>query len=179
MENNVTPSKSYLQFGVFFGLAMVLSFVLIYTMNINPIENPIVGTISSLLNYLGLPVLLIYLGCAGFKKDNNGFISLPESLKVGVSIAFVGALIFAVFNVVFNLIFPEYMEQIMSQSRQIMLKQNPNLTNEQVEMGISMAKKLSSPFFSVPLMLIIFSFLGLIYSLVIGLILKKDRPQFN
>ncbi len=179
MENNVTPSKSYLQFGIFFGLAMVLSFVLIYIMDISPVDNPMIGVLSSILNYLVFPVAFIYFGCTVFKKENNGFISLPENLKVGVSIAFVGAIIFSLFSVIFNVIFPEYMDIVLGQSKQIMLKQNPNLTSEQLETAISITKKFSSPLFYVPLTLLMFSFLGVIYSLIIGLILKKDRPQFN
>lgn len=177
MENTTAPSKSYLQFGLFYGLIMILSFVIIYALGIDPIENPMIGTVSSIFNYFFFPILFIFLGCNLFKKNNNGYISFVECLKVGVSIAFIGALVFAIFTVVFNLIFPEYMEEILGQTKQIMLKQNPNLTSEQLEMGVSMTKKFSNPLFSVPITIVMFSFLGLLYSLVVGLIVKKDNPQ--
>lgn len=178
MENQKTTSKPHLIFGVFYGLAMILAFVIMYAMNINPMENPAIGKLSSCCSYLIFPVIFIYFGIAAFKKSNSGFASLGECLKAGVTVAFIGAILFAVFNVAFNLIFPEYLNEILSQTKQIMLKQNPNLTSDQVEMGVAMAKKFSSPLFSVPLTLVMFSFLGLIYSLIIGLIVKKDRPQF-
>ena len=177
MKNDVTPSKSYLVFGLFFGLLMILSFVLIYVSGINLVENRTVGTTSSIVNYFLLPVILIYLGCENFKKNNGGLISFVECLKVGVSIAFVGALILSIFNVIFNLLFPEYIEEILSQTRQIMIQSNPNLTSEQIESGINMTRKFSAPLFSVPITLLMFSFLGLIYSLIIGLIVKKEHPQ--
>ena len=180
MENSNTSSKSsYLQFGVFFSLLMILSFVIIYVLDVDLIENPLVGTLSSIFSYFIFPVIFIYLGISTYKKNNLGFISLTECLKVGVSIVFIAALIFAIFNLIFNFIFPEYLEEILGQTRKIMLKQNPNMTDEQLEMGISMSRKFSSPLLLVPFTLLIFSFLGLIYSLIIGLIVKKDKAHFN
>lgn len=178
MENQKPTSKPHLEFGLFYGLAMIVSFVIIYTLNIDPIENPLIGTLTSLFSYLIFPVIFIYFGLMAFKKNNQGFASLGECLKTGVAIAFLGALLFSVFNTVFNYIFPEYLAEILSQTRRIMLKQNPNLTSDQLETAIAMAKKFSSPIFSVPITLLMLSFLGLIYSVIIGLIVRKDRPQF-
>ncbi|MEO8517334.1 MAG: DUF4199 domain-containing protein [Flavobacterium sp.] len=178
MENQKSVSKPHLVFGIFYGLSMILLFVIMYVLNVNPLENPILGKLTSVFSYIILPILFTYLGISAFKKNNNGFISLSECLKSGVGVAFIGALAFALFSVLFNYIFPEYLDQILSQTKKIMIEQNPNMTSEQIELGISMTKKFSSPLFSIPMTLLIFSFLGLIYSLIIGLIVKKDRPQF-
>lgn len=178
MENQKSTSKPHLEFGLFYGLAMIVSFVIIYSLHIDPIENPLIGTLTSVFSYLIFPVAFIYFGITAFKKNNQGFASLGECLKVGVTIAFLAALLLAVFNIAFNYIFPEYLEEILSQTRRIMLKQNPNMTSDQLETSLSMVKKFSSPLFSVPMTLLMFSFLGLIYSVIIGLIVRKDRPQF-
>ena len=173
---NKQTNKLYLQFGLLYGAIMVLSFVIIYTMNINIFEERAVGTTSSILNYFVLPLLFIYLGCQSFKRNNNGYIAFVECLKVGVSVVFVGILIFALFNVFFYYAFPDYTEEILSQTKQMMLKQNPNLTAAQLDMGISMSRKFSKPAFSFPITLAIFTFLGFLYSLFVGLIVKKDNP---
>ena len=178
MENKKSASKSNVEYGVSYGLAMILSFVLIYALGVSPIENPMIGRISSLSSYFFFPVIFIYLGIKSYKKNNFGFASLSECLKTGVTIVFIAALLFAIFNTIFNLIFPEFLDEILDQTRQVMLKQNPNLTSEQMEMALSITKKFSSPIFSVPVTLLMFSFLGLIYSLIIGLIFKKDKSQF-
>ena len=179
MENKKSTSKPNIEYGVTYGILMILSFILIYALGVSPIEKPMIGRISSLSSYFLFPIIFIYLGITTHKKNNFGFVSISECLKTGVSIVFIAALLFAVFSVVFNLIFPEFIDQILVQTRQVMLKQNPNLTSEQVEMALSITKKFSSPIFSVPVTLLMFSFLGLIYSLIIGLILKKDKPQFD
>lgn len=179
MENKKSTSKSNIEYGVTYGLAMIISFILIYVFEVSPIQNPMVGRISSLASYFFFPILFIYFGITSYKKNNFGFASISECLKTGVSIVFIAAALFAIFNVIFNLIFPEFIDDILVQTRQIMLKQNPELTSEQVETALSITKKFSSPIFSVPVTLLMFSFLGLIYSLIIGLILKKDKPQFT
>lgn len=177
MENSVKPSKSYLQFGVIYGVIMILIFVLIYALGIDPIKEKTIGLTQSVLSNLILPLLFIYLGCESFKKSNGGYASFVECLKVGVSIAFVAGLIFAIFNLIFNYVFPEYGADMLKSQRDVMIEQNPNLTGEQVDMGLSIAKKMMSPIFAFPLILVMFSFFGLIYSLIIGLIVKKDNPQ--
>lgn len=179
MENKKSASKSNIEYGVTYGLAMILSFILIYVLEVNPIENPMIGRISSLSSYFIFPIIFIYLGITSYKKNNFGFASISECLKTGVTIVFIAALLFAIFNVVFNLIFPEFIDEILMQTKQVMLKQNPDLTSEQIEMALSITKKFSSPVFSVPVTLLMFSFLGLIYSLIIGLIIRKDKPQFD
>ncbi|MGH2665808.1 DUF4199 domain-containing protein [Flavobacterium sp.] len=179
MENQKSTSKPQIEFGLFYGLAMVLSFVIIYVLNVDPFENPLIGTLSSVFSYLLFPIVFIYMGINAFKKKNQGFASLGECLKTGVTIAFIAALLLAVFNVAFNYVFPEYIEEILNQTKKVMLKQNPSMTSDQIETALSITKKFSSPVFSVPITLLMFSFLGLIYSLIIGLIVRKDRPQFN
>ncbi len=179
MENKTSTKKPGLEYGCYFGLAVIVSFVIIYALNIDPISNPLAGTLSSLFSYLVFPVTFITLAINTFKKNNNGFVSLGEAIKTGITVAFIGAVIFGVFSVIFNMLFPEYMDEILNQTRRLMMKQNPNMTSAQLEAAISMTKKFSSPVFSVPLSIVMFSFIGLIYSLIIGAIVKKDKPVFN
>lgn len=178
MEQKISPSKSALQFGILFGIFMVLEFVLLYVLNIDPITNPTVGIIVNVLNYLVLPVALIYIGCDNYKKKlNNGFISFGESLKIGVTICLIAGLIYALFSIAFNLMFPEFMDEILRKTRQVMLQQNPDMTSQQLEMAMSMTKKFMSPALVVPVTVAMFSFIGLLYSLIIGAIVKNEKPQ--
>ena len=180
MENKtVTSKKPGLDYGIYYGLAIIISFVIIYALDIDPIENPLVGTISSICSYLLFPVTFIALALQAFKKNNNGFISFGEAIKTGVTVTFVGAVIFSVFSLIFNMIFPEYMDEILNQTRRLMIKQNPNMTSDQLDSAVKMTKKFTSPEFSIPISIVIFSFIGLIYSLIIGAIVKKDKPVFN
>lgn len=178
MEKGISPAKSGLQFGVLFGVLMVLEFVVMYIVGMKSLVNTSVGLIVNIANYLVLPLVFIYLGCTNYKKNvNNGFISMGESLKTGVSITFIAALIYAVFNVIFNFIFPDFINEMISISRETMLAKKPDMTSEQLEMGLSVMKKFMNPFIVLPATLAMYSFFGLIYSLIVGAIVKNENPQ--
>jgi hypothetical protein len=178
MEQKMSPSKSALQYGALFGILMVLEFVIVYVMDVDPISNPTAGIIINTLNYLVFPVGIITIGCMNYKKNlNNGFISFGECLKIGVTICLIAGLIYGIFSAVFNMIFPEFIEELMKKTRQVMLKQNPSMTSAQAEMAISMTKKFMSPAIVIPATIAMYSFIGLIYSLIIGAFVKNDNPQ--
>ena len=57
-----------------------------------------------------------------------------------------------------------------------MLEQNSEMTDEQLDMAISMTEKFMNPAIMVPVTLLMFAFIGLIWSLIIGAVVKKERP---
>jgi hypothetical protein len=178
MEQKMSPSKSAIQYGALFGILMVLEFVIVYVMDVDPISNPAAGIVINALNYLVFPISIITVGCMNYKKKlNNGFISFGECLKIGVTICLIAGLIYGIFSAVFNMVFPEFIEDLMKKTRQVMLKQNPTMTSAQVEMAISMTKKFMSPAIVIPVTIAMYSFMGLLYSLIIGAFVKNDNPQ--
>ena len=178
MKKNISPAKSGILLGVMFGVLMVLEFVIMYVIGMKSLANSSAGIIVDIANYLIFPITFIFIGCNNYKKNiNNGFISFSECLKTGVSITFVAAIIYATFNVIFNFIFPEFVDEMISISKEAMISKNPEMTSEQIEMGLSMVKKFMNPLIVFPFTLAMFSFIGLIYSLIIGAILKTEKPQ--
>ena len=118
MEQKVSTSKSALQYGALFGVLMILEFVIVYVMDVDPISNPTTGIIINTLNYLVFPVSIITIGCVNYKKNlNNGFVSFVECIKIGVTICLIAGLIYGVFSAVFNMIFPEFVEDIMKKNK--------------------------------------------------------------
>ena len=178
MERSVSPGKSGLVYGVLFGVIMVLEFVIMYIIGMRSLVGTSAGVIVNIANYLVLPLLFIYLGCINYKKNlNNGFISYGEALKVGVSITFIAALIYGLFNIAFNFIYPDFINEMISITQDDMIKQNPNITSKEMEMGIEMMKKFMNPLIVLPVTLAMYSFFGLIYSLIVGAIVKNENPQ--
>ena len=178
MENKISPAKSGTIYGVLFGVIMVLEFVIMYIIGMKTLVGTSAGVIVNISNYLILPLLFIYIGCNNYKKNlNNGFISFSECLKIGVSITFIAALIYAAFSIIFNLIFPQFIEEMLSISKSEMIKNNPNITSQELELGLVMIKKFMNPFIVFPVTLAMYSFFGLIYSLIVGAIVKNQNPQ--
>lgn len=178
METKISPSKSAMQYGVFFGLIMILELVISYVFNIDATTNKSYGIVINFLNFLILPILFIYFGCVNYRdKINNGYISFGECLKIGVLICVLAALVYGIFGAIFNALVPEFMEEILRKSRVVMMEQNPNMTQEQVDMAISWTEKFMNPLISIPIAILMYAFIGLIYSLIVGAIVKKDSPQ--
>ena len=178
MEKNISPAKSGILYGVLFGVLMVLEFVITYIIGMKSLMESSVGPIVHIANYLVLPIVFIYLGCANYKNNlNNGFITLGECLKTGVSITFIAAVIYATFNVLFNFIFPDFINEMLAMIKEATLAKKPDITSEQLDMIISMQRKFMNPFIAFPVTLAMYSFFGLIYSLIIGAIVKNENPQ--
>lgn len=178
MENKTSVAKSGIIYGVLFGAIMILEFVIGYVMNIDPATYPTYGTIINVLNYLILPLLFIYIGCNEYKmKINSGFISFGNCLKIGVTICIIAGIVYGIFFVIFNLISPEYLNQMYEKIGKMMVEKNPEMTQEQIEVSISMMKKFSKPAIAVPATIAMYAFIGLIHSLIIGAIVKKDANQ--
>ncbi|MGL2966394.1 DUF4199 domain-containing protein [Flavobacterium sp. XGLA_31] len=178
MDKPISPAKSALQFGVLFGVLMILELVISFATSINPATNKAYGIVINLLNFLIMPAGLILMGCNNFKnKINSGYISLSEALKVGVTICVIAALLYGIFSGVFNMIFPEFVEETLRNAKTAMLQQNPEMPKEQVEIAISFTKKFMNPAIAIPATVIMYAFIGLIYSLIIGAIVKKEAHQ--
>jgi Protein of unknown function (DUF4199) len=147
-------------------------------MNIDPQTNQGYGIIINVLNFLILPLILIYFGCNNYKmKLNSGFITFGQCLKIGVTICIIAGLISALFSTVFGMLFPEYFEEMYRKISKMMVEKNPQMTSEQLDMAISMMKKFSNPAIAIPFSIAIYAFIGLIYSLIVGAIVKKDPNQ--
>ncbi len=176
MTSEISPAKSGSLLGVLFGFIMILEFVIMYVIGMKSLVNTSAGLIVNCANYLILPLLFIFLGCNNYKNNlNNGQITLSECLKVGISITFIAAFIYAAFNVVFNLVYPDFINEMIAISKEAMISKTPNLTAKQLETGMSMIKKFMNPFIVFPVTLAMYSFFGLIYSLIIGAIVKNNK----
>ena len=128
------------------------------------------------LYYLLYPILIGYTVHA-YRKANGGFLTLGQALKVGVTAAVIGGIIYAIYNIIFvTFIEPDYAAQIMEVTRAKLFEDNPNMTEEQADMTMGIVEKMSNPFFGGAFWIIMSAFFGFIYSLISGLIFKRERP---
>ena len=176
-ESQAKPSA--IKFGLLYGLLLIVGFVLVYFLKIDAQQNPAIGRFLSICSYFIFPILLIYFGIQHFKKNNTNLISFSNCLKIGVSIAFVGAVLFAIFTTIFSKSFPEYEKEILQQTKQIILQQNPKTTALELQNQIDLSRKFSSPFLSIPFTILLFSFLGLVYAVIIGLLVRNQQNKLN
>lgn len=181
MENKNTlnkPSlaKSTLPYGIIYGSIILLEFVISYALGLNSAENKSIGILMGLLNYLILPLLFIFLACNNYKnKINGGYITFGESLKAGVSVSVISALISSIGTSLIYLLVPDSKSQILEQTK-ISLASQPTMTAEGLKMALEMTEVFMRPYILIPFSILVSAIMGLIFSLIIGAIVKKENP---
>ncbi|GGB74404.1 hypothetical protein GCM10007424_12890 [Flavobacterium suaedae] len=175
MEKTTSPGKASLQYALIFGVLMILELVIGYSLDLNAQADPVAGIVMNLLNFLILPVTFISLACNHYKKINGGYISFGQSIKCGVSVTALAALIFSVLNALFYVILPEAKEKVLLQQKEA-LAQQPGMTSETLKQAVSGIEFFMQPYITIPFTIIMFTFVGLIISLIVGAIVKKDNP---
>jgi len=164
--------KIALPYGLMLALGTIVVSVIVYAMGMT-YEQP---WWQSALNFVIMLAIIIY-GLKAFKADNGGFLSLAESLKTGLGIALVAGLIGSAFTYIFiSFIEPDFVVNMLEATREKMIDQNPDMTEEQMEMAIGMTEKMMSPGIMVAIGIIASLFFGFIISLVAGLVMKQDKP---
>jgi hypothetical protein len=172
MENNTSSTRNIaLNYGLILGFTTVLISVATYIIDM-PLKT---GWISGLLGVIVM-IALIVLGIKKYKDGNDGYISLVEALKVGIAVALVGGIIGSLYQLVFlSYIDPNYISRVQELQLEQTLEQNPEMSNEQIQMMKDMGSKFSSPWISFAGALIGNLLFGFVFSLIGGLILKKDK----
>jgi len=174
MEHETISSKKIMTtYGIGLGITLILISVLMY----------VTGMVYEGKNwpmvvyYLLFPAVLI-LGIYSYKKKNNGFLTLTDALKVGMAIAAISGLVYALYNIIFNyFIEPDFVEQ-MAEVTRTKLMENPNITEEQIEMSLKWGKKMGGPIFGGAFFILMSVFFGFIYSLISGLIMQKKEELY-
>ena len=111
-----------------------------------------------------------------FKSSNNNLITWGQSVKIGVGISIISALIGIIYNLIFiNFIEPDFMTLLME--KQVVAWEELNMTEEQIEASKSMMETFSSPAITSAIGIIAAAFFGFIISAIAGAIMKKTEED--
>ncbi|HLW14085.1 MAG TPA: DUF4199 domain-containing protein [Flavobacteriaceae bacterium] len=164
--------KLALNYGLLLGLFSVLLSVVVYSMG-SFIEKPLWSTIA--ITFIGFGVT--YYAILQYRTQLGGFLTLGQAMKLGVAIALIAGIIASLSNYIFmTYIEPDTVEKMIELGRQ-QLEESPNaLSDEQIEMSMEMSRKFMQPWLMAAMGILSSVFMGVIYSLVAGLILQKKKP---
>ncbi|MCR9262702.1 MAG: DUF4199 domain-containing protein [Flavobacteriaceae bacterium] len=171
-EQQLKTGKFVLNYGLLLGLVSVVFGVMLYTQKMHYEMSTPIMIVSVILT-----AVAIFMGVNAFKKANGGYLKIGEALKVAVGIALISAIISLLYQYVLtNFIEPDFIDKAMEIAKPKTFEQNPSLTEEQWEQGVTMRKKMN--WISYPIGLIISCVIGLVLGLITGLILKKAKPAY-
>lgn len=173
MNNQTANSKGIIvNYGLLLGILSIALGVIMYVTN-SHLKPSIAFSVISFL----ITVVVIVLGIKAFKKANSSFLSLSQSLKIGLGIALIAGILGAIWQLLLvTVIEPDFLTQMADMQRQTMTESFPNMTESQLNDAMAMNEKFSSPWIMMAMAIIGSLFFGFIISLVAGLIMKKKNP---
>ena len=174
MENQTTSLKKIaLNFGVLLALLSIVLQVISYVLDAH-IDRPWWLTVLQLL----ISISVLVYGIKSFKTANSGYLTLTQALKVGLAISLIAGIISVIFNFIFiNYIEPDFVQKTLDFSREKMITDYPNMTQQQIDSSLEISAKLMTPWVMSAFAIIASLFFGFIISLFAGLALKKNPPQ--
>ncbi|MDB9835679.1 DUF4199 domain-containing protein [Flavobacteriaceae bacterium] len=172
-DQNLELKKYILQYGTLLGGISVVFGLMLFSLNMH-YQNETSTTIVSIAITIGVIAFAQY----SYRKDNEGFLSLSQGIKMGLGMAAISGLInVAYFLVLSNVLDPEMMNKALEMGMDQFLDQNPEASQDMINQVESMQEKFSGPLMSSSFLIMLSLFSGLIISLITGLIFSKSRPE--
>lgn len=168
-SKELSPGKFALNYGLILGLILVIIGIYMYATNMI-----IEGKQWPMFIYYAIfPVFIIYT-ISQYKKRNSNTLLLIDALKVGVATAVISAIVYGVYGLVLNYVIdPDFMGRMLEATKE-KLYENPQMTEEMIETSMKWVEKFSNPLFGIAMWLGLSAIFGLIYSLIGGLVMKKE-----
>ncbi len=172
MEQKTSVAPIALKWGLIMGIVSI-----VYQVIVNLTEqfiNPWVGGAALLIPILGLVFAL-----REFRSQNNGFLTLGEALSTGTLAVAVSSMISSVFQQIYiNFIDPSFPEKMMNKMREYFedLGLDEAVLEKQMD---KMADQFNNPGISFFWQILVSILIGFILSLIIGAIMRKEKPVFD
>lgn len=157
--------------GIMIALVLIVFSLVIQFMDLT--QNKALSSIGLLLFVAG-----IIWSCIYYAKQQDANVTFGNVFSDGFKTSAGVAALMVVFTFIsFKLLFPESIDKILEQSRQDMVKKN--MTDDQIDMAISMTKKFFMPF-AIGGAILLYLILGAIASLIgAGIAKKNPRDPFT
>ncbi|WP_340198980.1 DUF4199 domain-containing protein [Ascidiimonas sp. W6] len=165
----LSTGKAALIYGLILGAISVAFSIMLYVMDL-AYQTSWANTLISLL----MIVTLIIVGIIQFRKANGGYLSVMQSLKVGIGVALVGSLLsIAYLLLLTNVIEPDFWDKSFEMAKPAMQEQYPKMTSSQIEDIVNTQKEYV--WLTYPTIIIFNLFIGFVVSLIMGFVLKKEE----
>ena len=163
-----------MNYGAVLGLCLVAIASVMWSFGVDEFQSKM----PFYLNTMIIIIMLVYSIVNFRDTENDGFISYGESLKLGTSVAFFSTLITSFYGIIFlYFINTEYIPRALDIVEQILLKQDPNISDEDLDMGMRFVSKLYKPHWLMLWGIIKGTFGGFFLSLIISFFTKKEDPN--
>ena len=172
-NQNSSLKSNIITYGIILGSISVVFQLMLFFLDMHYKNDSTAGIVALLIT----SGVLVYSFIV-FKKNNEGYMTLSEALKIGLGVSLISAIIGIIYTqLLVNVLDPDTMQKSLELSIDNMRAQNPEIPKEALETARSMQEKMSSPLIFSAVQIIFSLFFGFIISLIGGLIVKKSRSE--
>lgn len=174
MEENKQPSllKSTINYGAMLGLALVIVTLLAWMFDI---------LLKPGFSYVGYALIIIgiVLATINFRdQEQGGSITYGRALGVGFLTTLFAGIVISLFSyLLYTLIDPTLIEKTYAMMEEGYY--DAGMTDDQIETAMNMVKRFSNPPMMALIGLLTYMFMGLVFSLVTSIFLKKEGDPFT
>lgn len=163
--------KSSLMPGIYLGIVLIVYSLILYLLDVDFQSN------WRYLSILWMAAMLFWAMITTRDKIMGGYISYGKAFGAGFWTGLFAAIIGAIFTFLFvTEIDPNFTQEILTKAEEQMLEQNPNMSDEQLEMALSWTEKFTSPAMITVMALVMNVFYATILSLIIAIFVKREQP---
>ncbi|WP_298546073.1 DUF4199 domain-containing protein [uncultured Aquimarina sp.] len=175
MKQRISIKTHILKYGLVCGMVTIIFNFLTYLMGNYTKQN-----IFHAIIFLLITTSSIILGMIMFKKTNDNYISLGEALKTGIGIAILGGFLTIVWKILLiKVIDPDIITQLEEKHVKHIIDNSYDFSQENIEKQIAITRKYSSPLIQIVANIVENLFLGTVFGLIGGLIIRKKRIQIK
>ncbi|MBW1295739.1 DUF4199 domain-containing protein [Aquimarina litoralis] len=173
--------KYIIKYGIILGVATiihVLSFNFLKELeNKLTITHLFVLTIGFLI-LLFITIVSILLGLKAFKKNNDGYISLKEALKISIGIALIGGLIAMLCDILrIHVIDSGFIDQMNENNFKKLVENSTEITQKDIDRRMAITKRVNSPLIMISRSMAAHLCSGILFGLIFGLIIRKKKKE--
>ena len=159
-----------MNYGAVLGLLLILFALIFWSLGLDEEQS----VIPSIVNNIVIIGFLFYAIIQYRDNINNGLITYAESLKLGTSIAFFSSVIMAFYTFIYiTYLNPDMLANVMNMTEQAMLEADPEISDDDLDLALSMTAKFMQPHWMMVMGLLGGTFMGFLLSLIISLFTKR------
>jgi ABC-type phosphate/phosphonate transport system permease subunit len=169
-ENNKSVLQPSLMYGIYLGFALIVYSLLLFLLDVD--QQSWVKWISYVIMAGGLFWAMVSIR----DKELGGYATYGKAFGIGFWTALFAAIISGIFTYIYVIyIDPGLIDEILLKAEESILESNPDMSDEQFEMALSMTEKFTSP-----VMITVWAFVanvifGTILSLIIAIFAKREN----
>lgn len=170
MNDEVSTARIALKWGLITGLALIIYSVILYTLDLG--TN---GWLSIII--YGILIAGLVQAMREYRSANAGFIAYGEGVGLGALLSAVAGFLSSAFSIFYTTVIdPGFQERLFEQMRE-KLEADGNIPDEQIDQMMEMSQRFQSPGLQFAFGLFWFIFIGVVFSLVIAALIRRNRAN--